>query len=264
MGDSIAAGTSLPTSPSADGIKAKITRLIGTAFDVVDFGYPGFQVPGVMSDYTNTGGAVYNAARPKNYFLLQGGANDIQADDPTFGGPNTLTGAQLATRFQTGLNTASTTGYDTIANTVLAWGGLGYDETIRNACNDAMIGGGFTRDFLCDIGGNALFDGIPATANLTYYISDTVHLSAEGNRIWAQEIVRTIGADSGLDLLAVFDCNASYTLGETITPVNIPFGGTGAKSWNWKWNGSSISTSQNPTYTCLLYTSDAADEAYDV
>ncbi len=249
MGDSISAGTSLPTSPEDDGIKAKITRLIGTAFDIVVFGYPGYQVPGVMSDYANTGATVYNAARSKNYLLVQGGANDIQADSPTFGGSGTLTGSALASRFQTALNTAKATGYRTIANTVLAWGGLGYNETTRLNCNTAILDSGFTKDLTCDIGGNSLFNSVAATANLTYYISDTVHLSAEGNRVWAQEIVETIGADSGLPLLAVFDIDSSYTLGTSITPVNIPFGGTGAKTWQWKVDGSNVSSSQNPTLT---------------
>jgi len=159
-----------------------------------------------------------------------------------------LTGATLAARFQTALDTADAAGYSTILTTILAWNGTGVDETLRTDANTVLRGGGMTRDLLSDVGGLAEFNSIGATADTEFY-ADAVHPSRNGYKKLAFEIAETIGADTGLPLIAAWDFYESAFVENTnYSPVNVPFGGTGTKSWEWFVDDVSVSPSQNPTF----------------
>jgi hypothetical protein len=242
MGDSIANSQGVP--PKTKGIKAKIQNLIGDAFDVMPFGFDGQQIPALNGFFPYYGDLVYDGDRPVEFFVFEGGVNDIQANTL---GAGTMTGEQLADRLQTALDTAKAKGYRTVAQTITAWGGLGNDEPLRLAANAIIADPAFDADLLCDWGGDARFNSLVATADTDYYSSDTVHPSEAGLQAWAEILLTAIGADSGLELLAVFDCDAVYEPGTSIVPKNIPFGGTGTRGFEWFLNEVSVSTSQNPT-----------------
>lgn len=247
-GDSIAesVGVAAPEDRKTQGIGAQVRRFLPD-FNICVFGWSGYQYGGIQGFYDDYAEVAYDAARPQNFFVLEGGTNDIQVDTA---GANTLTAEQLAARGQVILDLAQATGFATIVNTIPAFllDGYPFDDALRLATNALYRAGGYA-DFVSDMGANPKFDTEEKTLDPRIYF-DGIHPTAEGMRFWAHDIIKAIGQAEGLPLKALFDLDLSVIRdGQTLSPINMPFGGAGTKSYEWFIDDVSVSTDENPDLT---------------
>lgn len=236
MGDSQSNSSGL--NQQTEGIKYWLNQILpADKYQICVFGFDGYEINNIQTQYTRYLQGLYNATRPANICIWQGGINDI-----AFSG---LSASAIAARMQTAINASQADGFITLFETVPAWDSGTANDTLRLSVNTNYAG--LTSDGMIDIASLSEFNQPADAHNTTYYQIDLVHRTSLANKKVAIEHAKKLGTLAGAELAACW-CffETDFVENTNYAPVNIPFG-SGTKTWNWKVDGVSVSTSQNPT-----------------